>query len=182
MSETIPVSTPRRQQIIATAREILEEDGPSALTMRAVADRLGIRAPSLYKHIPDKDALEHGLIEVAFDELGDAFDAARASQRDLLVAMAQAYRRFGLEHPHLYRLMTEHKLDRSRIRPGAEERAARLSIASFGGSQDTARALWAFAHGMVILELNERFPADAELDLAWQRGLAAFRTLMEKDT
>jgi AcrR family transcriptional regulator len=173
-------TTPRHRQIVATARELLETEGQSALTMRALAERLGIRAPSLYKHIPDKEALQHALIEVAFEELGDAFEHAQAATGDLLPAMAHAYRRFALAHPHLYRLMTEHPLDRSRIRPGVEERAARLSIASFGGDEDTARALWAFAHGMVILELNNRFPARAELDLAWAKGVRAFAALADR--
>jgi hypothetical protein len=43
------------------------------------------------------------------------------------------------------------------------------------GSQARARALWAFAHGMVMLELDHRFPADADLDAAWQAGIAAFQ-------
>jgi hypothetical protein len=44
-----------------------------------------------------------------------------------------------------------------------------------GGDRDRARAVWAFAHGMTILELNGRFPPDADLDAAWRRGLDAFR-------
>jgi hypothetical protein len=41
------------------------------------------------------------------------------------------------------------------------------------GDQDRARAIWAFAHGMTILELDGRFPAGADLDAAWARGVAA---------
>jgi hypothetical protein len=43
------------------------------------------------------------------------------------------------------------------------------------GDPDRARAVWAFAHGMVILELNGRFPADADLDAAWQAGITALQ-------
>lgn len=42
-----------------------------------------------------------------------------------------------------------------------------------GGDIDAARALWAFAHGMVILEIHGGVPADADLDAAWKRGLKA---------
>ena len=35
--------------------------------------------------------------------------------------------------------------------------------------------MWAFAHGMVMLELDHRFPADADLDAAWEAGIAAFQ-------
>ncbi|MEV0651222.1 WHG domain-containing protein [Phytomonospora sp. NPDC050363] len=37
-----------------------------------------------------------------------------------------------------------------------------------------ARAVWAFAHGMVVLELEDRFPPDADLDAAWRVGCEAF--------
>jgi Tetracyclin repressor-like, C-terminal domain len=49
-------------------------------------------------------------------------------------------------------------------------------IAAAGGDPDRARALYAFAHGMVILELGGRFPDGADLDAAWARGLRAFAT------
>jgi hypothetical protein len=50
-------------------------------------------------------------------------------------------------------------------------------IRAAGGDPNLARAVFAFAHGMTILELDGRFPADADLDAAWARGLAAFRAL-----
>jgi len=46
-------------------------------------------------------------------------------------------------------------------------------VQAAGGDRDLARAAFAFAHGMMILELNGRFPADADLDAAWRRGTAA---------
>ena len=56
----------RAQEIVAAARELLEEEG--AVSMRRLADRLGIKAPSLYKHLPGKQALEAALISDAFLE------------------------------------------------------------------------------------------------------------------
>jgi WHG domain-containing protein len=46
------------------------------------------------------------------------------------------------------------------------------------GNQDLARAVWAFAHGMVQLELARRFPPGADLDSAWQEGITAFQARM----
>jgi hypothetical protein len=46
-------------------------------------------------------------------------------------------------------------------------------IRAAGGDRDLARAAWAFAHGTTLLELNRRFPPDADLDAAWHRGLGA---------
>ena len=46
--------TPRAREIAAIALDALETEGPDGLSMRRVAERLGIRAPSLYKHFTDK--------------------------------------------------------------------------------------------------------------------------------
>ena len=166
--------TPRGREIVAAARELLEAEGPEGLSMRRLAERLGIRAPSIYKHLPDKQALENALISACFQEQAVAFEAALATD-DPLGAIATVYRRFAREHPHLYRLMTERPLQRERLKPGVEDRAAAPLIEAVGGDVDAARAVWAFAHGMTILELKGRFPPGADLDAAWRRGLEAFR-------
>ena len=155
--------TARAQEIVDAARELLEEEG--SVSMRRLAERLGIRAPSLYKHLPDKQALENALISDAFEEVAERFDGVTDAR-----GLARAYRAFALEHPALYRLMTERPLDRAGLTPGAEERAQRRVVEIFG---DRARAAWAFAHGMTVLELNERFPPGADLDAAWEQGIEA---------
>jgi AcrR family transcriptional regulator len=168
--------SPRAREIVAAARELLEQEGPDGLSMRRLAERLGIRAPSIYKHLPDKQALESALISAGFEEQAERFETASARASDPLGAIAGSYREFAHEHPHLYRLMTERPLDRERLVPGVEARAARPVYEAVGHDADRARAAWAFAHGMTILELNERFPPGADLEAAWRRGLEAFRT------
>jgi len=166
--------SPRAREIVAAARELVEDEGCEALSMRRLADRLGIRAPSLYKHLPDKQALENALISSTFEEQAELFEAALVDTDDPIGALGTAYRDFARRHPHLYRLMTERPLDREHLTAGTEERAARPVVAAMGGDRDLARAVWAFAHGMTILKLNERFPPGADLDAAWNRGLDAF--------
>jgi len=160
----------RIDQIVAAARELLEEKGESGLSMRRIADRIGIRAPSLYKHVPDKAALEVALIAEGLAESG----AALASAGDDLGAIARAYRAWALEHPHLYSLMTARPLPRDRLPAGLEEQAAAPIIAVFEGDEDRARAAWAAAHGLTALELAHRFPDGADLDAAWAAMVAAF--------
>jgi AcrR family transcriptional regulator len=169
--------------VVAAGRQLLEEEGPEALTMRRLAERVGIRAPSLYKHLPDKAALEAAIIATGFEEAATAFEqavdraggGAGVGAGDALVELAAAYRRFALEHPHLYRLMNNGPLPREQLPPGLEGRTA-APLVRVAGSQARARAVWAFAHGMVMLELDQRFPPDADLDAAWQAGIAAFQT------
>jgi len=179
---------------VAAGRRLLEEEGPEALTMRRLAERVGIRAPSLYKHLPDKAALEAAIIATGFEEAAATFEQAvegagegpgdgrgegpgewqPAGRGNALVALAAAYRRFALEHPHLYRLMNNGPLPREHLPPGLENRTA-APLLRAAGSQARARAVWAFAHGMVMLELDQRFPPDADLDAAWHAGIAAFQ-------
>ena len=59
----------RRTEILAAARRLLEAEGEQALTMRRLAAGVGMRAPSLYKHFPDKAALEEALAATALTEL-----------------------------------------------------------------------------------------------------------------
>ena len=167
--------SPRAREIVAAALALLEEEGPAGLSMRRLAERLGIRAPSIYKHLPDKEALEAAMISVGFEVQADAFEEALRGAEDPLSALALVYRRFAAAHPHLYRLMTERELRRELLTPGVEDRAARPVYEAVGGDPDRARATWAFAHGMTILELDRRFPPGADLDAAWRQGLDAFR-------
>jgi AcrR family transcriptional regulator len=176
----VSVASPstRRDEIVAAARQLLEAEGPEHLTMRSLAERLEIRAPSLYKHVADKDELEALLIAEALKGMGEALHAgldelpARSSKRRRLSALATAYRSWALAHPHLYRLGTEGKLPRDQLPDGLEAWAAE-PLLLVTGDQDRARALWAFAHGMTILELDSRFPPVADLDAAWAVGTSA---------
>jgi AcrR family transcriptional regulator len=172
-------STPRRREIVAAARGILERDGGPALTMRALAAQLGMKAPSLYKHFPDKQAVELALIVIGFEETGIAFEEAVGSHPASPVeALANAYRSFARAHPHLYRLMTDRPLPRERLPEGVEARAGTLLIEAMG-SIAAARAAWGMAHGLVMLEINGRFPPDADVDAAWAAGVAAMEHLHE---
>lgn len=165
----MPELTPRQREIVAAARELLEAEGPGALTMRALAERLGIRAPSLYAHFAGKEGLEAAIAATSFEEAG----AAMAGARDL-ASLGRAYRTFALAHPDVYRMVNDRPLPRALLPEGLEARTAGPLLALCGGDGDVARAAWAFAHGMVMLELAGRFPEGADLDAAWAAGMGAF--------
>lgn len=161
----------RRREAIAAGRRLLEAEGRPALSMKRIADALGIRSPSLYKHLADKAAVETALIAEDLAELGDALHGAGGD----LAGMAAAYRRYATGHPHLYVLMTEQPLPRTELPAGLEERVAAALLDALG-DEHRARAAWAAAHGLAVLEVHERFPPGADLDAAWAAMVAAFAT------
>ncbi|MFD8936170.1 TetR/AcrR family transcriptional regulator [Streptomyces sp. NPDC059578] len=183
--------TPRGREIVLAARALVEESGPAALTMRALADHLGIKAPSLYKHFPDKAAVEAEVIALGLLETAEALEAAEErfarsapsapfvpepgaavdEPRTLLAALARAYRADALAHPHVYLLATERPLPRHALPEELEARAAMPLMRACDYDVDRARAVWAFAHGMVSLEIHGRFPDDADLAAAWRAGV-----------
>lgn len=174
----------RVQQIMAAARELLDAEGPDALSMRRIAERVGIRAPSLYKHFPDKAAVEAGLQTQGMIQLAEDLEAAAAEigVEPPLCVLARAYRRHALASPHLYRITHNRPLARTSLPEGLEDRAAMPLAHAVHGDIDVARSFWAFAHGMVVLELDGRFPAGADLESAWRTGCEAFAQAIRTKT
>lgn len=168
------VDTDRRGQIVRVAGELLEREGPEGLTMRRIAGELGIKAPSLYKHVADKRELEIALIAEGFRDLADSFESALLEGGDAIAHFSSTYRQWAIGHPHLYALMTTRPLPQDAHAMVAEQRALALVLAVFSGDHERARAAWAFAHGMVTLELSDRFPPDADIERTWSIGIAAF--------
>lgn len=160
----------RREEILDVAESLLETEGVEALTMRRVAAQMGIRAPSLYKHVSNKDDIEAGLQERALRDLTAALTAAGPD----LTPIAEAYRRWALAHPGLYELTARRPLHRDVIPAGVEAAAAAPLVAAAGGDEHRSRALWALTHGLVDLELAGRFPPDADLTRTWRAALAPF--------
>jgi len=166
--------TPRARQIIDTARAMLEAVGSDGLTMRRLADELGIRAPSLYKHVDGRPALELALVEIGLDETGLAMHAAvEGSNGDPVGDLLGAYRALGLANPELYRLITASSFPRAGLLPGLEAWAGEPFFLVVG-EPHLAQALWSFAHGTLILELDQRFLDGSNLDQTWHAGTEAF--------
>ncbi len=92
------------QDVVAAAAELADEAGDKELTMGLVAQRLGIRAPSLYKHVDDLADLRHRVATQAMTELGDAVrDALQGrSELDALTAMLTTIRAYVTVHPGRY--------------------------------------------------------------------------------
>ncbi|MFD3377363.1 MULTISPECIES: TetR/AcrR family transcriptional regulator [unclassified Streptomyces] len=99
-----------RHEIVAAAVALLDETGDeSAITLRSVARRVGIAAPSIYRHFPDQPAIMLAVVRSAFTELDEqlrtAVDAEGDAPRERLTALCRSYLEFAQAHPGRYRTM-----------------------------------------------------------------------------
>ena len=91
-------------EVVRTAADIADETSFAGVTLGLVAERLGVRAPSLYKHVDGLADLQHRIATLAMTEFGDiARDAvAGLAGRDALAALANALRGYVTAHPGRY--------------------------------------------------------------------------------
>lgn len=95
------------EEIVSGALAIIEREGSDeAVTLRAVAREIGIAAPSIYAHFPDRGAIMLAVVARVFDELTAAITAEVAGAGDdpveRLVAGCEGYVAFGISHPARY--------------------------------------------------------------------------------
>lgn len=93
------------QTILSTAAELAEEKGLESVSLLQVANRLGVKSPSLYNHLNGFQELSTGLAKLALAKLESAIRNAAVgrSKDDALTAIAFAYRKFARENPELYK-------------------------------------------------------------------------------
>ena len=99
-----------RDEIVEAAVELLDETGDErSLTLRSIARKAGIAAPSIYRHFPDQPAIMLAVVREAFAELHLALRAAVAdagdTPRERLLAICHAYLDFAQSRPQRYRTM-----------------------------------------------------------------------------
>ncbi len=99
-----------RHEILGAATELLLETGNvRAVSIRSVAERVGVTSPSIYLHFEDKDALLDAVCARYMGRLDEAMALATVGQSstlEVLRAQGMAYVRFALQNPQLYRLAT----------------------------------------------------------------------------
>jgi AcrR family transcriptional regulator len=182
--------TPAR--VVATAASLADELGYDGLTLAALAARVGVAAPSLYKHTGSLDDLRRGVAVLAVRELGAALDDALAgvAGRDAgarLRALARGYRAYARAHPGRYAATIRAAAPDDEAHVAASDAVLRtvLSVLAERGLRgddaiDATRALRAALHGFVALEaaggfgLPQDVPRSFERMVDWlDRGFAA---------
>ncbi|MDF2508031.1 MAG: TetR family transcriptional regulator [Microbacterium sp.] len=170
--------TPERtsvDEIVTAGREILELAGPAGLTMQAVATRVGVRAPSLYKRIRDRDALLSAVATASIEALTAQLEAAA----DDLTALARAYRTFAHAHPEGFRLMFTAAASHEALgRSAAPLIRAASALVGEDDALDAARLFTAWATGFLQMELSGAFRLGGDVDRAFEYGLSRLLTGM----
>jgi AcrR family transcriptional regulator len=168
--------TPDR--VVSEAERLADEVGLARLTLATLAGRLGVRQPSLYKHVDGLDGLRRSIAVRAKDELAGTLARAAVgrSRGDAIVALAGAYRRWALQHPGRYAAA-----QRAPAVGDTEDQAASDAVvcvvtdvlAGFDLRDDDAidatRALRSALHGFVTLEADGGFGLPADIGRSFDR-------------
>ncbi|HEV3354370.1 MAG TPA: TetR/AcrR family transcriptional regulator [Acidimicrobiales bacterium] len=162
-------------QILDAAEQLLIETGSEeAVSIRRIADAVGVTPPSIYLHFADKDELLFAVCEREFEELDRVTEQAAVGVDDPvdeLFKRGKAYVRFGLEHPEQYRILflrggshAAAASDESRIRRAsafdhmvdAVGRCVTAGALPDGTDPTTvALELWAVVHGLTSLLISK---------------------------
>ena len=166
-----------REQIIEAAERLLVKMGDEeAVSVRAVAEAVGVTPPSIYLHFRDKDELIFSICERHFSRLDAFIEKEGAKSKDpveSLILRGKAYIRFGIENPEQYRTLFMSKGSRSEVNMQPEElrqsasfdhlvQAVQLclDVGAFSGEPLLiSMGLWSVVHGITsILISHPHFP------------------------
>lgn len=167
-----------RERIMLAARDLLAAQGLDGVSMRGVAEQVGVTATALYHYFDNKDALVRDVVESGFREftryLQDAAQAHPSDSLERLRALGEAYIRFALDHQAYFRVLFSTR----RPRPQAIEelpegggyelfRQALVHAMEAGTIRRTnpdllAMYLWCVVHGLVTISLTCGFEEKAE--------------------
>ncbi|PZU03284.1 MAG: TetR/AcrR family transcriptional regulator [Gordonia sp. (in: high G+C Gram-positive bacteria)] len=164
-----------RAEILTAATELLLESGDeSAVSIRAVANRVGVTPPSIYIHFADKDTLIDEVVAQYFTRLDEVMRAAGAEHEDsweAAHAQGMAYVRFAVENAELYRVATmkvcaegtdaDAVLGQSAFVHFAEtiERLMDEGFVDKGDPTPVVLELWTAAHGVAALMIAKPYIA-----------------------
>ena len=156
-----------REAILAISRDLLNEGGPSSLSMREVARRAGCTHQAPYHHFQGREGILVALVEEGYRSLEQALREARersdgAPPQDVTRAAGHAYLSCALANPGVFRIMFRSDMYDADAHPGLRQAslAARSQLRSLAhtayGTDDPHAevTLWAYIHGLATLVLD----------------------------
>ncbi|MCS5716781.1 WHG domain-containing protein [Herbiconiux sp. CPCC 205763] len=172
-----------RDRVVEEAALLADEVGLSKLVLVALAERLGIRQPSLYKHIDSMAGLHRDLAVRAKRELGQVLARASVgrSGADAITSMSHAYRAWALQHPGQYEASNQMPapgdLEDEAVSVAAIQVIADVLMAYHLEGDDAVDAIRAFRstlHGFVSYETAGAFRWSADVDRSFERLVRGF--------
>jgi AcrR family transcriptional regulator len=167
-----------KTRISHAAHHLFLTEGVEGVSMRKIADRVGVTATAIYRHFRDKDAILDELISAGLAILSDYLTPALKAEDpyERLSGLIEAYLQFALEQPRYFDLaflipspttrMSEEleRHNRSTFKLAVEQVAICMEAGIFrkGDPIETAVFLWSTAHGLVTLHRMNRFGGDVE--------------------
>jgi AcrR family transcriptional regulator len=169
--------------VVSEAADVADERGLDRLTLAAVADRLGVRLPSLYKHVAGLDALRREIAIRSLGELGAELRTAAVGRSGsvALLATCAAYRDYARAHPGRYASTLRAPSADDPELVAAAERVLATVLAVLAGyglhgadAIDAARGLRAVLHGFATLETAGGFGLPQDVDRSFDRLVLGF--------
>jgi AcrR family transcriptional regulator len=175
-----------RTRLCDAAARLFVEEGEQALSMRRLAAEVGCSAMAPYRYFADKQALIAAIRAAAFNRLADTLDGVAKEGRHRAADIGEAYVRFARENPAAYKLMFDLAQPDEAAYPELVEASARARSAQSDYVRELVEAgvlvgdpvtlgyvFWATIHGLVLLDLAGRLPADPGFEALRRMALGA---------
>ena len=175
------------EKILRAAHKVFDREGADAVTMRRVAETVGITPMAIYRHFPNREALLKRVSDDGFQSVADCWQqqSGRGDVIGRLLATQMLYLDYALAHPHLFDHAFSVRRDDARRFPedfrarrsptlnvvaDAVAEGMRMGVLREDDPWDVAMALWAHTHGLIALYRAGRFSYDDEQFRAFYRA------------
>lgn len=172
-TDASPASISTAASILVAAREILNREGHAAVTMRPVAERVGITPMAIYRHYADRASLLNALADEGFQDLATRLQTLqlKGAVEDRLIQVGTVFLNAALQFPNLYQLMFLVPREGARVYPRDFEAGRSPTFnPTVGILKDAMRAgelrpdnpieiafeLSALSHGLIAMYLGRR--------------------------
>jgi AcrR family transcriptional regulator len=185
-ARSAPAREAVRERLCDAAARIFVEEGEAALSMRRLAAEVGCSPMAPYRHFADKEALIAAVRAAAFTRLADALDGVAQDGRHRAADIGDAYVHFARENPAAYKLMFDLAQPHESAYPELAAAAARARSTMTGYVHELVEAgvlagdpvqlgfvFWATIHGLIVLDLAGRIPAEPGFEALRRTALGA---------
>jgi len=178
-----------RATIVEAAAKLVDEEGIEQLTLGHLAERLGVRTPSLYNHVAGLPGLKHDLALYCLRDVLDRITrvAVGKSRSDAIFAFAYAYLSYARENPGRYSLTLAPDRDDPDVLALASQLVdvVRAILAPYNLSEEDTihaiRSLRIIVHGFILLDNASGFRIPVDPDASFRWLLAIFIEGLERD-